>query len=209
MDTEIWSQADIRNGRIMLVLLFSMIVGVQVYTILALAAGSLPVLVFPSETELPLIDSLLSQVLATFAVYASLMFFVFRGHRWARLSLALLLLISAGVFIHRALPDLEDMSQDLLMFAAATGGIGLLGGLALLFSPPIRAYSWFRSTHRHTIPVPLDDDDGRTRRARRGRSLLQSLFSALGSVVTLLIVLAFLALATVFYGVPDILQQYF
>ncbi len=209
MDTEIWSQTDIRNGRILMTLLFMAIIGREVYTLVAMLLEGLPVVVVPASADLPYVGTdLFFQILIGAALQILLLILVFRGHRVARWGLGLFLLVSAGVFLNAVYGQLFKMPSEEQAYVATVSGIGVIGGLMCLFSPPLQAFVWFQSVQRQTLPVPLDEDGGLIGRRRRRMGPLHFFSGIFGAIGTALIVLAVLAVAAYLYGLPDLIRSF-
>ncbi len=210
MDTEIWSQTDIRNGRILMTLLFVAILGKEFYTLAALWTEALPAVFFAPSAELPYIGTdLFLQILVGAVLQILLLILVFRGHRVARWGLGLFLLISASLFLNAIYGYMFDMPGDQQIYVMTVIGIGLVGGLLCLFSPPMQAFVWFQSVQRQTVPVPLDEDGELVGRRRRRVGPLQFVSGLIGAIGTASIVLAVLIVAAFLYGVPDLLLSFF
>ena len=207
MDTEIWSQTDIRNGRIIATLLFLGILGREIYALAALAVDGLP-FVAPIAADLPFIGTdLFFQILVSAGIQILLLLLVFRGHRVARWGLGVFLLISAGVFVNAVYASFFDMPPEEQIYIGLFAGIGLLGGLAFLFSPPIQAFVWFQSVQRQTIPIPLDEEGAFVGRRRRVGAL-NMLMGIIGGIGTAALVGAALVVAAYLLGLPEMIREY-
>lgn len=208
MDTEIWSQTDIRNGRILMAVLFLAVLGREFYTLAAMLVGGLPY-VLPAPANLPYIGTdLFFQILIGAGLQILLIFLVYRGHRTARWGLGLFLFITAAVFLNAVYAKIFDMSSDEQVYVGIAAGIGVIGGLLCLFSPPLQAFVWFQSVQRQTLPVPLDEDGEYIGRRRRRVGTVHVFSGIIGAIGTGLVVAAALAVAAYLYGLPDLINSY-
>ncbi len=209
MDTEIWSQTDIRNGRILMTLLFLAILGREFYTLAAMLVGGLPY-VLPEPADLPYIGTdLFFQILIGTGIQILLLILVNRGHRVARWGLGLFLVISAAAFLSAVYGQVFDMPTEQQTYVAVVSGVGLIGGLLLLFSPPLQAFVWFQSVQRQTLPVPLDEDGEFIGRRRRRVGTVHLFSGIVGAIGTALVVISALAVSAYLYGLPELLGNYF
>lgn len=209
MNTEIWSQADIRNGRILMLLLFVALLGRESYSLAATFVDGLPMVAVLPSSEMPFIGSdLFFQILVGAALQILLLILIYRGHRVARWGLGLFLLISAGIFLNAVYDKVFQMPSEEQMYVAAVAAIGLIGGLLCLLSPPVQAFVWFQSVQRQTLPVPLDEDGEFVGRRRRRVGPFQFFSGIFGAIGTGLVVAAVLTVAAYLYGVPELIGPY-
>lgn len=205
MDAEIWSHADIRNGRRLFFLLSAVILAKEVATIYFLAQGVALTGIGVPAGGLPFAVPDTVRVGLALGFSLLLLGFAFAGMGWARLSLGLLYLVSAGEPLWRVAAALPGIDASVGAFLSLANHVaGVLVGLALVFAPPLRAFAWSQANTRLTIPVPLDDEPPR-RSMRRARSLAEltvGLFAWLGNA---LIVLFVLAIGAFVYGFGDLL----
>ena len=181
--------------------------GREVYALAALAVDGLP-FVAPIAADLPFIGTdLFFQILVSAGIQILLLLLVFRGHRIARWGLGVFLLISAGVFLNAVYESFFAMPSNEQIYVGLFSGIGLLGGLAFLFSPPIQAFVWFQSVQRQTIPIPLDEEGAFVGRRRRV-GMLHSLLGIVGAIGTAALVGAALVVAAYLLGLPELIRDY-
>lgn len=199
MDAEIWSTADINNGRRLMLLLITLIVAKESAIIAGLAMGLVaPGTTLPSSA-LPFIAPEALRAAFAFAFSVMLVVFTYNGHSWARLSLGLIYLFISGQAGLNAVRAADAFQTDASKMALANAALGVLIGLTMMLAPTLRAFSWSQANRRQTIPVPLDDQPAR-RSMRRERTLGEALFAFLGAVGNLLIVLIVLGLGALLYG---------
>ena len=161
MDAEVWSHADIRNGRWLFVALSGVILVDQA---LAIAGVFLGVPLAPLATG-PNVSGMTSDPArfgATFVLSAVLTGIAASGRDWARYCLGAVATLMAAVTVWRCLPELmlapKNLEEQVLIALAVFSALTVLGGFALMVLAPIRAFSWYRATKRSAIPVPMDDE---------------------------------------------------
>lgn len=206
MDAEVWSHADIRNGRRLFILIVLAILFKEGATIYALTQGYDLTGVGVPAGGLPFAVPSVVRVAVALGFSILLLVFAFAGQGWARISLGLLYLVSAGEPLWRAVGTgvLAELSTNsLLSMANHLAGIAL--GLTLILAPQLRAFAWSQSQSRLTIPVPADGTEGVRRGRRRARTIGEVLLAAFSMAGNALAVLLILGLGAFVYGFGDLL----
>lgn len=203
MDAEVWSYADTRNGRRLLLALFALIITKE------LAVMAMPYL------GLPVVDPIWAPIthggeLGTLrgplvlAIKLVLVFFIFFGLSLARWALAGIYLGASAYAITQlqigfsTWPPIDDL------FALANAFLGFLIGLIVLLSQQLRAYLSRKAAARLIIPIPGEDEllGRHTKAGQLGNVIVIALRRAISILVIVLILGAIAAL----YGLPRVLE---
>lgn len=212
MDAEVWSHADIRNGKRLFVLLAVALLAREGANV-ALVALSYP-LVAPAVPGGPL-GGLPEIVRAAFGFLLALVLLVlaYGGRNWARLSLGLVVVLTSLAIVARALPLLVEAVQTgagpavTLCVSLGLAVFGLVAAVLFIVLPQLRAFAWSRSTARDAIPVPADDGPAPRRALRRQPTLGERAVSALVALGQGALVLLILSLWGMVYGLDDWLRR--
>ncbi len=213
MDAEVWSHADIRNGRMLFALLATVMLAQEIAVLVLLLFGyplTMPEVSSGAFAAVPevfraALGVLLSLLLAMLA---------FGGRGWARVSLGFVVVMGSLYMAacavpslwHSALAGLQPDGAVLVSFGLSA--LGLVSGGLFLWLPALRAFAWSRSTARDAIPVPLDDGPTQRRALRRHPTLGERVVSLMVAFGHTLIVLAILAGFAMVYGMDEWLRAW-
>ena len=208
MDAEVWSHADIRNGRWLFAVL-SVVILIREAAVVLLRAIGYPLVTYtPSGGTLAAMPDvfrggcglILALVLLGFAI---------TGRSWARLSLggvAVLSSLGTGV---KAVPQLlQQLWGSVGVMPSVTVSVGLaavgvVAGVLFMVLPPLRAFGWSQLAARDAIPVPVDDGSTPRRTLRRHQTVGERVVAVLSALGDGLIILVILALWALVYGADD------